>query len=90
MSDLEELLKEEMEDEEFRKEWEASEAEYQIQRALIKARIEAHLTQKQLAEKIGIRQSNISRIESGACVPTIETLRKIAVGAGKRLKIDFV
>ena len=47
------------------------------------------MTQKELAEKTGIRQSNISRIESGACSPTSETLARIAAGLGKQLKIEF-
>ena len=55
-----------------------------------RAREVAGMTQKELAEKTGIRQSNISRIESGSSSPTIETLSRIASGLGKRLKIDFV
>ena len=47
------------------------------------------MTQKELAERTGIRQSNISRIESGACSPTVETLSRIAAGLGKQLKIEF-
>ena len=47
------------------------------------------LTQKELAEKTGIRQSNLSRIESGTCSPTVETLSRIATGLGKQLKIEF-
>ena len=46
--------------------------------------------QKELAEKTGIRQSNISRIENGSASPTIDTLARIAAGLGKQLKIDFV
>ena len=52
-------------------------------------RIESNLTQKELAEKIGIRQSNISRIENGNCSPTVATLQQIAGGLGKTLTIDF-
>ena len=48
------------------------------------------MTQKELAEKTGIRQSNISRIENGSASPTIDTLARIAAGLGKQLKIDFV
>ena len=58
-------------------------------RALIGARIERDLTQKQLAELSGIRQSNISRIENGTCSPTIATLQKLAAAMGKRLHIEF-
>ena len=48
------------------------------------------MTQKELSEKTGIRQSNISRIENGNCSPTVETLEKIAEGLGKKLEIRFV
>ena len=42
-----------------------------------------------IAEKTGIRQSNLSRIENGTCSPTVETLSRIAAGLGKQLKIEF-
>ena len=48
------------------------------------------MTQKELAEKSGIRQSNISRIEKGMCMPTIPTLCEIAKSYGKKLKIEMV
>ena len=54
------------------------------------ARLACNMTQKELAEKTGIRQSNISRIENGSASPTIDTLARIAAGLGKQLKIDFV
>ncbi len=89
MSDIDELLQEELKDEEFAKIWEETELEYQIKRMLVAARIEKKMTQKDLAEKSGVRQSNISRIESGACVPTITTLKELAKGLGKTLKIEL-
>jgi len=42
------------------------------------ARVEADLTQTALATKIHAKQKSISRYETGASVPTIETLTKIA------------
>lgn len=90
MDDFERYLNEQMQDPEFAEEYEALQPEYEAIRAVIAARTESHMTQKQLAEKTGIRQSNISRIESGASSPTVETLARIAAGMGKRLKIDFV
>jgi len=90
MSDIDELLNEQLKDPEFAAAWEATELEYQIQRMLIAARIEKHMTQKELAQKSGVRQSNISRIEKGACVPTLTTLCELAKGLGKHLKIEMV
>ena len=90
MSDIDELLEEELQDPEFAQAWDETELEYQIKTMLIQARLENNMTQKQLSEKSGIRQSNISRIEKGACVPTLSTLCEIAKSYGKKLKIEMV
>ena len=42
------------------------------------ARVEADLTQVQLAKKIKSKQKSISRYETSASLPSIETLVKIA------------
>jgi DNA-binding XRE family transcriptional regulator len=62
---------------------------YEMIQALISARTECHMTQKELSEKTGIRQSNISRIESGNTSPTMDTLARLAEGMGKKLHIEF-
>ena len=90
MDDLHRYLNKKMQDPTFSSEYEALCPEYEAIHAMIAARIENNMTQKQLAEKTGIRQSNISRIENGSSSPTVETLARIAAGMGKRLKIDFV
>ena len=90
MSDFRDHLKRSLEDAEIAAEREKIQPEIQVVRALINARISENMTQKDLAEKSGIRQSNISRIESGVCSPTISTLQQLASGMGKKLKIEFV
>ena len=90
MSDFKKYLAQQMEDSAFAAEYEAQRPEYEAIRAVIAARLACNMTQKELAEKTGIRQSNISRIESGSASPTIDTLARIAAGLGKQLKIDFV
>lgn len=89
MSDFREYLKRQMEDSDFKAEYEAMRPDYEAIRAVIAARLESNMTQAELAEKTGIRQSNISRIESGASSPTIDTLARLAAGLGKKLKIEF-
>lgn len=89
MSDLQQYLNEQLNNPEFRAEYETTRQEFAIARALVAARISANMTQKELAEKSGVRQSNISRIESGACTPTIATLQALANGLGKELSIAF-
>lgn len=90
MSDFKNYLAQQMEDPAFAAEYEAQRPEYEAIRAVIAARLSCNMTQKELAEKTGIRQSNISRIENGSASPTIDTLARIAAGLGKQLKIDFV
>ena len=89
MDDLEKYWEKQMCDPEFRAEHEATRVEFELTRALIAARTESHMTQKELAERTGIRQSNISRIENGTCSPTVATLQTLAEGLGKRLMISF-
>lgn len=89
MSDFRDYLNKQMEDPAFAAEYEQLRPEYEAIQAMIAARMESNMTQKELAEKTGIRQSNISRIESGTSSPTIDTLSRIATGLGKKLVIKF-
>lgn len=89
MSDFRKYLEKQLENEEFKMEHEATRAEFEVVRALIAARIESNLTQKELAELSGVRQSNISRIESGSCIPSLTTLQALAKGLNKKLIIGF-
>jgi predicted transcriptional regulator len=66
------------------------ELEYQIISQIITLRKEKKLTQKELAELIGDKQSNISRLESGNYNPTLAKLKKIADCLNQRLDIRFV
>lgn len=61
----------------------------EIREVVIAARDRAGLTQKELAAKSGLTQSNISNIEKGATRPTIDSLKKIADATGRRLVIQF-
>ncbi len=89
MSDFRNHLNRQLQNSEFAAEYEQLRPEYEAIRAVIAARIENNITQEELAQRTGIRQSNISRIESGAVSPTIETLARLASGLGKTLKIEF-
>ena len=89
MSDFKKHLEQQMKDPEFRAEYELSRPEYEIKRAMVKARCEQSITQEELSKRTGIRQSNISRIENGSCSPTIATLQQLASGMGKQLHVEF-
>lgn len=90
MTNFNELLAEQMKDPEFRKEWEALEPEYTIKRAMIDARNSEGLTQKELSERSGIAQGDISKLENGNANPSIRTLQRLAAAMGKTLRIEFI
>ncbi len=52
-------------------------------------RMLCRISQAELARRTGISQPNISRIENGQYNPTVGTLKKLADGLGRELKIDF-
>ena len=89
MSDFTNHLNEQLKNPEFAIEWEMLRPEREYFKTIIAARIEKNLTQKELAQRTGLRQSNISRIENGKSSPTIATLQQIAYGLGKTLHIEF-
>ena len=54
MSEFRDFLNEQLQDDEFRKEWEDIQPEMDVIRAMVDARISQNLTQKELAERTGI------------------------------------
>jgi ribosome-binding protein aMBF1 (putative translation factor) len=89
ISELDAIINEQLKDPSFAKAWSETELEDQVKRSLIQARIDSGLTQKELSERSGIRQSNISRIENGSAIPTLQTLYALAKGIGKKIKITI-
>lgn len=90
MSEFQEFLKEQLQDEEFRKEWEDIQPEMDVIRAMVDARISQNLTQKELAERTGINQADISKLENGTRNPSLKLLKRLADGMGMKLKLEFV
>lgn len=70
-----------------KKVYDSLEVEFKIYNALVKARIEKKLTQKQLAQKLGIAQSALARFESGRTNPTLSFLQKITSGLGLKITV---
>lgn len=90
MSEFQEFLKEQLQDDEFRKEWEDIQPEMDVIRAIVDARISQNLTQKELAERTGINQADISKLENGTRNPSLKLLKRLADGMGMTLKLEFV
>lgn len=88
--DFQKYLDRQLEDPDFQKEWDALEPEYAIIQAIIDARKESGLTQKELAARSGIAQGDISKLENGNANPSIRTLKRLATAMGKTLRIEFL
>ena len=90
MKTLNEMLSEEMKNDEFRKEYEAIQPELDVIRTMVDARNSVNMTQKELSERTGISQADISKIENGTRNPSLNLLKRLAEGMGMTLKIEFV
>ncbi len=78
-----------LKDARFRKALKETELEYQIARALILARTKNKLTQKELAKRMGTKQSVISRVENAKTTPTISFLKRLAEVLNTDLVVKF-
>ena len=83
-------LNEQLKDPDFKSEWDKLEPEFTIVQALIDARVSTGMTQRELSQKTGISQGDISKIERGTANPSMRTLKRLADGMGKKLRIEFV
>jgi len=81
------LKKELLKDKKIKEFYERLGPEFAVIEMIIKKRIEKGLSQKELARKIGTKQSAISRLESGTYNPTLSFLQKVVEGLGAKLKI---
>ncbi len=86
MDDLDRSLQKHLQDPEFAAEYERLQPYYDV----VDAIIAEDLTQRELAQRCGMKQSAFARLESGNANPTIETLQRVAEGLGKKLRISFV
>ena len=86
---LKEYKTRKMQEPEFADAYEEVQAEMNIVRALVDARISRNLSQKELSEKTGINQTEISRLENGTSNPTVRLLQRLADGMDMVLDISF-
>ncbi|MDD6194995.1 MAG: helix-turn-helix transcriptional regulator [Lachnospiraceae bacterium] len=90
MTSFNDFKKQALSNPEIKSEYDALEPDYDIIRALILARQQQNMTQKQLSEKTGITQADISRIENGTRNPSLGMIKRLAKGLGMQLKLEFV
>lgn len=89
MEEWSKVKKELLKDKEVYKEYKRLEPKYQLTSQLIGARIKKGLTQKELAEKIGTKQSAIARVESGEANPSFDFLEKITRALDSKLIVQI-
>ena len=82
-------LEKKLTDPKFSKAYEDVQPEMNVIRAIIEARTSQNMTQKQLAEKTGIAQTEISKLENGNRNPSIKLLQRLAEGMDMVLVISF-
>jgi transcriptional regulator with XRE-family HTH domain len=89
MTNFNEFLSQQLEDPAMKAEWDALEPEFSLMQAMLDARKQAGLTQKQLAERAGMAQGDISKLESGNANPSVRTLQRLAAAMGMQVEIVF-
>ena len=90
MRTFDDMLSKQLQDEEFKKEYDAIQPEMDVIRAIVDARTSQNMTQKELAERTGINQADINKLENGTRNPSVNLLKRLADGMGMALKIEFV
>ncbi|MBF8250282.1 MAG: transcriptional regulator, family [Candidatus Levybacteria bacterium] len=89
MRNFDDILKEALKDPKFKKEYDALEVENSIIAQVIQKRLEKNMSQKQLAEKIGTKQSAIARLEGGNTNPSVAFLEKVSKALDSKLQISI-
>ena len=89
MSKWRDLEKELLSDPKVKKEYDRLAPRYAVISQLISARLKKRMTQRDIAEKLGTKQSAIARLESGNVNPSLEFLQKIAQVMGYKLSIHL-
>ncbi|MEM7758082.1 MAG: helix-turn-helix transcriptional regulator [Cyanobacteria bacterium P01_A01_bin.40] len=64
--------------------------ENQLALTVIALRSEVGLSQREFAARIGMKQSQLARIETGRQIPKLKTLARLASVAGYEVKVSLV
>ena len=90
MTNFNDFLVEKLKDPIIKIEYDKLEPEFAIIQAIIDAREKTGFTQKELSERTGIAQGDISRLENGNANPSLHTLQRLASAMGMKVKIEFL
>lgn len=79
-----------LKDKEIKQAYDDLELEYKFIESLIDMRLAKKITQKELSRRIGTTQSALARFESGKINPSLNFLKRLAIGIGAKLEINLV
>jgi transcriptional regulator with XRE-family HTH domain len=89
MKTNDELIAEQLRsDPEFRAEWERTALARAVAVAIVRYRSEHDLSQRELADRLGMKQPQVARLELGEVNPSIETLMRVSAQLGIEFTID--
>ncbi|MBU1117502.1 helix-turn-helix domain-containing protein [Patescibacteria group bacterium] len=86
---FEDFKRESLKDPEIKREYDKLGPEFELINKIIEARIHKKLTQKDIADRMGTKQSALARLESGRCNPTIGFVQKLATALGTDITLTF-
>ncbi|GHS89827.1 transcriptional regulator [Campylobacterota bacterium] len=89
MDDLERYINKSLQDSEFKKAYDSKRLKYDLISKMISLREEEHITQLELAERIGTTQAVISRLENGSTNLTLSMMARIAEAFNRKLRVEF-
>ena len=87
--DFNEIKKELLRDPEVKKEYDRLEPKFDLIRSIIEKRIEKNISQEELANRMGTKQSALSRFESGNYNPSLSFMQKVAQALDSKLEIKL-
>lgn len=86
---FEDFKRESLKDPEIKREYDKLGPEFELINKIIEARIHKKLTQKDIADRMGTKQSALARLESGRANPTIGFVQKLATALGTDITLTF-
>ncbi|MBI4316847.1 MAG: helix-turn-helix transcriptional regulator [Chloroflexi bacterium] len=87
---LEQVRAKFMREPEFREEWERQRPQREFSSALIRARLNAGISQSELARRVGVSRPVIARLEAGLRIPRVDTIMRLASALGVDFTISAV
>jgi DNA-binding XRE family transcriptional regulator len=84
-----EVLAEDLREPAFRAEWERTRLARAVALRVIEYRVQAGISQTELARRVGVKQPAIARLEAGDHDPSLATLARLAQALGMEFHIDI-